>query len=209
MLIYSAHFGGKVPRTAGYDGPGCSKCAVDFARTDSNVFICMKCVAWLLLKRLSWHICCIESMCMSGYEIKRTGRKTVHLALVALNVRTWTQICMHACKRPLWACSGSLWGLLLRPQILFRKWENCWYLWRSMPWSLQSLQFLDSSWWIKMLNRSDRHRLGAAPRQASSERKGATKIATWTWFRIPSMRPEYLTNLNILHQFVPAYIVRN
>ena len=106
------------PRTAGYHGPGCSKCAVDFARTDSNVFICMKCVAWLLLKGLSWHryaasnICKTyffnlfqdfwnTSMCMSGYEFKRTGRKTVHLAIVAPNVRTWTQICMHACKRGL------------------------------------------------------------------------------------------------------------
>ena len=146
---------------------------------------------------------CIESMCMSGHEIKRTGRKTVHLALVALNVGTWTQICMHACKQGLWACSDSSWGLLLRPQILFQKRKNCWYLWETMPWSLQSLQFLDSSWWMKMLNRSDRHRLGAAPRQASSARKGATKIATWTWFRIASMRPENLTNLNICHQFKP------
>jgi len=34
----------------GYDGPGCSKCAVDFARTDSNVFICMKCATDTLSK---------------------------------------------------------------------------------------------------------------------------------------------------------------
>ena len=135
--------------------------------------------------------------------MKSKGRVERPFIWQALNVGTWTQICMHACKRGLWACSDSLWGLLLRPQILFQKWKNCWYLWETMPWSLQSLQFLDSSWWMKMLNRSDRHRLGAAPRQASSARKGATKIATWTWFRIASMRPENLTNLNICHQFKP------
>ena len=101
-----------------------------------------------------------------------------------------------ACMPPSQCCGLALvlcCELLLRRQILFRKWKNCWCSWGTMPWSLQSLQFLDSSWWMKMLNLSDRHRLGAAPRQASSARKGATKIATWTWFRISSMRHENLT----------------
>ena len=35
---------------SGYDGPGCSKCASDFARTDSNVFICMTCATDTLSK---------------------------------------------------------------------------------------------------------------------------------------------------------------
>ena len=33
---------------AGYRGIGCDTCATDFARTDSNIFICTECVAWLL-----------------------------------------------------------------------------------------------------------------------------------------------------------------
>ena len=94
------------PGTAGYDGPGCSKCAADFARTDSNVFICMKCVAWLLLKGLSWHRYAASNICKT-YFFQTSGthlcaclnmksqvlaegkcRKTFHLAFAALNVRT-------------------------------------------------------------------------------------------------------------------------
>ena len=30
----------------GYEGEGCSQCAEGCARSDSNVFICVRCVSW-------------------------------------------------------------------------------------------------------------------------------------------------------------------
>ena len=66
---------------AGYRGIGCDTCATDFARSDSNIFICTECVARLLIHvfhgtnprdlQRSTDLCLPASMC----EIKKAGGK--------------------------------------------------------------------------------------------------------------------------------------
>ena len=68
---------------AGYQRIGCNACATDFARTDSNIFICTECVARLLI-RLSWHksarstdLCaCLPQYMKSRRLVERTVPKT-------------------------------------------------------------------------------------------------------------------------------------
>ena len=76
------------------EGIGCNTCATDFARTDSNIFICTECVAWLPI-RFSWHkptrpteiytdLCaCLPQYMKSRRLVERTVPKTRRFELVS------------------------------------------------------------------------------------------------------------------------------
>ena len=89
MTIEGKTWPNEFPR-AGYQGIGCNACATDFARTDSNIFICTECVAWLLI-RLSWHksarstdLCACLPQCMKPRRlVERTVPKTRRFELVS------------------------------------------------------------------------------------------------------------------------------
>ena len=79
---------------AGYQGIGCDTCATDFARTDSNIFICTECVAWLLihvfhgtnrrnLQRYTDLCACLPQYMKSRRLVERTVPKTRRFELVS------------------------------------------------------------------------------------------------------------------------------
>ena len=182
---------------AGYQGIGCNTCATDFARTDSNIFICTECVAWLPI-RFSWHkptksaeIYRSVPACLnmkSRRLVERTVPTTHRLELVSRgtpipDLATNTQTLQAAVV-------VVLGRYKLRQKTSFGKSRRRSCLSVATPPSLPFRPFLVSRGGLTCCHAGLLgHRPCAAPRLASSPHNDGTKRATCKLGKTQALRP--------------------